>query len=82
MMAQWTLIIVRDTSDGVCQAFEALHHLQNQFDFPFVETHLVKEVKLCLQDHWSLWIMDHTKHNREASTGLSEERSPWILMGI
>ncbi|CAJ0930100.1 unnamed protein product [Ranitomeya imitator] len=75
------LIIVRDTSrPEFVKHLKRYTTLQNQFDFPFVETHLVKEVKLCLQDI-SHCDNDPYKHNREASTGLSEDGHPWNIDG-
>ncbi|XP_077128706.1 ceramide kinase-like protein isoform X1 [Ranitomeya variabilis] len=75
------LIIVRDTSrPEFVKHLKRYATLQNQFDFPFVETHLVKEVKLCLQDI-SHCDNDSRKHNREALTGLSEDVHPWNIDG-
>ncbi|XP_073433592.1 ceramide kinase-like protein isoform X2 [Dendrobates tinctorius] len=75
------LIIVQETSrPEFVKHLKRYATLQNQFDFPFVETYLAKEVKLCLQD------ISHCdngpyKHNREASTGLSEDIHPWNIDG-
>ncbi|XP_071977684.1 ceramide kinase-like protein [Engystomops pustulosus] len=69
------LIIVRNTSRP-----EFVKHLKryatqkNQFDFPFVETHLVKEVKLCPQNTQNgNGFYEHTE--------LSEDLHPWNIDG-
>ncbi|XP_056392957.1 ceramide kinase-like protein isoform X2 [Hyla sarda] len=74
------LVIVHNTSRP-----EFVKHLKryathkDQFDFPFVETHLVKEVKLCPQStsHCGNGLYENHK---EAHTGLSEVH-PWNIDG-
>lgn len=75
------LIIVRNTSRP-----EFVKHLKryptrkNQFDFPFVETHLAKEVKLGPQNinHYG---NDLHRHNGEVESGFSEDVHPWNIDG-
>ncbi|KAM3915908.1 ceramide kinase-like protein [Leptodactylus fuscus] len=75
------LVIVRNTSRP-----EFVKHLKryatqkNQFDYPFVETHMVKEVKLCPQNlsHYGNAL---SEHNGEVHTGFSEDVHPWNIDG-
>ncbi|XP_069840960.1 ceramide kinase-like protein [Dendropsophus ebraccatus] len=75
------LIIVRNTSRP-----EFVKHLKryatqkNQFDFPFVETHLVKEVKLRTQSN-SHYENSLYENHGEVHTGLSEDLHPWNIDG-
>ncbi|KAG9477414.1 hypothetical protein GDO78_002681 [Eleutherodactylus coqui] len=75
------LIIVRSTSrPEFVKHLKRYATLKNQFDFPFVETHLVKEVKLCPQNV-SPCGNDLYGHNGEVHSGLSEDVYPWNIDG-
>ncbi|XP_053327920.1 ceramide kinase-like protein [Spea bombifrons] len=73
------LIVVRNTSRQ-----EFVRHLKryatekNQFSFPFVETYLVEEVKLCPR---TIYNVAYDKHNNDVPTHSSEDNHPWNIDG-
>ncbi|XP_044158529.1 ceramide kinase-like protein [Bufo gargarizans] len=75
------LIIVQNTSrQEFVKHLKRYATLKNQFDFPFVQTHLVKEVKLCPQSSNHCGNGLH-EHGGEDHTGSSEDVHPWNIDG-
>ncbi|XP_040297439.1 ceramide kinase-like protein [Bufo bufo] len=75
------LIIVQNTSrQEFVKHLKRYATLKNQFDFPFVQAHLVKEVKLCPQ---SINHCGNGLHelSGEDHTGSSEDVHPWNIDG-
>ncbi|XP_075685652.1 ceramide kinase-like protein isoform X2 [Rhinoderma darwinii] len=75
------LITVQNTSrQEFVKHLKRYATLKNQFDFPFVETYLVKEVKLCPKNN-SHCGNNLYEQNGEVHTGFSEDVHPWNIDG-